>query len=269
VDRTDSLTRTDPVVVVSGATGGIGQAVVRQLACDGAIVALLGRSPQRLEQTCRDLCAADPELAGRLVPYAVDINDAADTDDVIQAVVRDHQGVDAFVHAAGDGPVAPLREADDLMWHTTWNAKLMGAVRLTRALAGPMAARGGGRIVFVAGAFRQTPHPMFPVNSAVNAALAAFAKSASQDLGGDGIHVNVVDPGAVETPLWAQTAKELARRTGTTAAGVDAGIAAATPLGALTSPQDVAATVAFLLSPAARHLTGTAITVDGGACPAL
>jgi 3-oxoacyl-[acyl-carrier protein] reductase len=264
----NSSVGTGRVVLVSGATGGIGGAIVSEMARAGDLVVMLGRDRDRLERRRAELAA---QVGGdcSLATQQTDINVAESVDRAVAGVVERFGRLDAVVHAAGDGPVAPLAETTDDMWHTTFNSKLMGAVRLVRAAAGPMAARGRGSIVLVNGAFRSVPDPLFPVNSAINAGLAAFAKAVSRDLGRSGVRVNVVDPGAVDTALWAQTAKELGERTGGTADDVNAQVVAQTPLGALTSPVDIAHLVRFLLSPEAAHLTGAAITIDGGACPAL
>lgn len=261
-------TATTPVVVVSGATGGMGAAVVEELARSDATVVLLGRNAARLERT-REQIDARTGGAGRLVTYETDINDTASVDTALAALAAELGRVDGLVHTAGDGPMAPLDETTDEMWQATFNGKLMGAVRLTRAVAGPMAAAGGGSVVLVSGIFRKDPDPLFPVNSAVNAAVAAFAKAVSKDLGRFGIRVNVIDPGAVRTPLWDEIAKALGDRTGATAEEVTAQVAGQTPLGTLAVPADVARLVAFLLSPAARHIAGTAITLDGGATAGL
>jgi NAD(P)-dependent dehydrogenase (short-subunit alcohol dehydrogenase family) len=257
-----------PVIVVSGATGGMGSAVVEELARSDATVVLLGRDAGRLERTRTEIDARTGG-AGRLVPYETDINSAASVDGTVAALVAELGRVDGLVHTAGDGPLAPLEEATDAMWQATFNGKLMGAVRLTRALAGPLAEGDGGSVVLVSGVFRKDPDPLFPVNSAVNAALAAFAKAVSKDLGRKGVRVNVLDPGAVRTPLWDEIAKAIGDRTGATAEEVSAQVAAGTPLGTLAEPADVARLTAFLLSPAARHITGAALTLDGGASAGL
>ncbi|MEV0206905.1 SDR family oxidoreductase [Streptomyces sp. NPDC050788] len=259
---------TAPVIVVSGATGGMGSAVVEELARSDATVVLLGRDAGRLERTRTEIDARTGG-AGRLVPYETDINSAASVDATAAALVAELGRVDGLVHTAGDGPLAPLEEATDAMWQATFNGKLMGAVRLTRALADPLAAADGGSVVLVSGVFRKDPDPLFPVNSAVNAALAAFAKAVSKDLGRKGVRVNVLDPGAVRTPLWDEIAKAIGDRTGATAEEVSAQVAAGTPLGTLAEPADVARLTAFLLSPAARHITGAALTLDGGASAGL
>lgn len=257
-----------PVALVSGATGGIGSAVAEELARDCATVVLVGRDQHRLD-TVRKTIESRVSGPGGLVTRLADITDQESVDAMVAEVAQAYGGLDWAVHAVGDGPVATLAESTDEMWRATIDSKLMGAVRLTKAAARVMASAGGGGIVLVNGAFHKTPDPRFVVNSAVNAALAAFAKAVSRDLGSSSIRVTVVDPGAVDTPLWARTARELGDRCGTTAGEVNAALAAQTPLGALTRPSDVAGAVRFLLSPAAARITGTAITVDGGACAAL
>ncbi|MFF6997583.1 SDR family NAD(P)-dependent oxidoreductase [Streptomyces sp. NPDC008313] len=260
--------RETPVVVVSGATGGMGAAVVEELARSDATVVLLGRDAARLERVRREVDALTGG-AGRLLAYETDINDTHSVDTTVSELVARLGRVDALVHTAGDGPLAPLRETSDDVWQTAFNAKLMGAVRLTRAVAGPMTDARRGAIVLVSGVFRKDPDPLFPVSGAVNAALAAFAKAVSKELGRSGVRVNVVDPGAVDTPLWGEIAKALGDRSGVTAEEVTAQVAAQTPLGTLAAPADVARLVAFLLSPAARHIAGAAITLDGGASAGL
>ncbi|MFI9648845.1 SDR family NAD(P)-dependent oxidoreductase [Streptomyces sp. NPDC052040] len=264
----DSVDTVAPVIVVSGATGGMGSAVVEELARSDATVALLGRDAARLERTRAEVNTRTGG-AGRLIAYETDINSTASVDATVAALLGELGRVDGLVHTAGDGPLAPLDETTDEMWQTTFNSKLMGAVRLTRALSGTLAEADGGSVVLVSGVFRKDPDPLFPVNSAVNAALAAFAKSVSKDLGRRGVRVNVLDPGAVRTPLWDEIAQAIGDRTGATGAEVSAQVAAQTPLGTLAAPADVARLAAFLLSPAARHVTGAAITLDGGASAGL
>lgn len=250
------------VVLVNGATGGIGSAIVRELARDYDVV-MLGRNRRRLEARAAEGAAAGLQVHQQVV----DLSSAAAVEDAIDQIAHRLGGIYGIVHAAGDGPVAGVGDASDRAWQTTLDGKLLGAVRLLRAATPHL--RDGGRVVLVNGSFHKTPHPMFVVGSAVNAALAAFGKAAATDLGRRGVRVTVLDPGAVDTPLWTQTAHQLATHAETTADVVNRQIADSTPLGGLTTPGEVAEVVRFLLSRAGARIAGTAITVDGGACAAL
>lgn len=256
---TDTRTTSDQdIAVVSGATGGMGSAIAARLAADGATVIMLGRDAGRL-------AAARERIGGdRLETLVLDIGDSASVDAGIAEILERHGRIDVLVHAAGDGPVAPVTEATDAQWQSTVNGKVLGAVRLVRAVAPGMAERGGGRIVLVNGIFRKEPNPLFVINSVVNAGVGAFAKAVSRDLAPKGIRVNTVDPGATDTPLWGRILDDLAARFGSTAEQVGKDVAAANPSGRLNRPEEIADAVAFLVSPAAARINGASITVDGG-----
>ena len=224
---------------------------------------MLGRNRGRLEARAAEFAATGLQVH----QHVVDLSSAAAVDDAIAQIVHGFGGIYGIVHAAGDGPVASVGDASESAWQTTLDGKLLGAVRLLRAATPHL--RDGSRVVLVNGSFHKTPHPMFVVGSAVNAALAAFGKAAATDLGHRGVRVTVLDPGAVSTPLWAQTAEQLATHAETTADLVNQQIADSTPLGGLTTPREVAEVVRFLLSQAGSRIAGTAITVDGGACATL
>lgn len=262
------MEQTRDVVLISGATGGIGSQIVETLAVDGAVVVMLGRSAERLEAVRRRLAVRVGDET-RLVPLEMDINFEESVEAAVAEVLERFGRVDALVHAAGDGPVAPLLETTEELWTGTVNAKLLGAVRLARAAGRVMINRKQGRMVFINGSFRKEPDSLFPINGTVNAGLAAFAKAISHDLGAFGIRVNVVDPGATETGLWRQTCEELADRFGTDAEAINKQVAQKSPMGVLPAPIDVAEVVRFLLSPAARYVSGTSITVDAGASVAV
>lgn len=254
----------DRVAVVSGATGGMGSAICARLACAGATVIMLGRDDAKLQRT-RESLATKWGIGERLATRVVDIGNAQSVDETVTEIVEAHEQIDILVHAAGDGPVAPLLETTEVMWNETIQGKLLGTVRLTRAVAANMALYRHGRIVIVNGAFSREPDPLFSVNSTVNAGLAGFGKSAARDLGRLGIRVNVVNPGATTTPLWNRICHDLSQRFGISADDVDSQAREKIPLGVLASPEDIGEVVAFLASPASHYLNGASISVDGGA----
>ena len=258
----------EDVAVISGATGGIGGAIAGTLARRGATVVLLGRDRGRLE-AARERIGATIDQPAELAEVVLDVNSADSVERGVAAVLDRFGRIDVLVNSAGDGPVAPLLDTTEELWHTTINGKLLGAVRLTRAVGRSMVERGAGRIAFIGGSFRREPDPLFVINGVANAGLGALAKAISRELGSSGLRINVVDPGATDTPLWLRTLEELADRFGTTAELVGKDFIAKAPYGSLPTPRDVAEVVAFVVSRANAQVNGTSITVDGGASVAL
>lgn len=256
------------VAVVSGSTGGIGAAICRKLAADGMRVVMLGRNAEKLARLS-DQIRRELDLSSAPLLHSVDIADPQSVAHAVAAIYQSVQQVDLLVHAAGDGPVASLLETTEAMWHDTVQSKLLGTIRLSKQIAERMVARQSGQIVIVNGVFSQEPDPMFAVNSTVNCALAGFAKASARDLGRSKVRVNVVNPGATETALWKQIAKDLASQLQTSAQVINEMVMAKIPLGRLATPDDVAGIVGFLASDAAAYLNGATITVDGGVTAAV
>lgn len=262
------MTHHTRVAVVSGATGGIGQAISATFAAAGATVVMLGRDLSRLE-TARLEIIGQGELVGTLETLVADINDAASVNAAIASILARHGHIDALVHTAGDSPVRSILETTDNEWQTSVNSKLLGAVRLIRAAGYSMTERGAGSIVLVGGVLRVEPSPLFPIASVLNAAVGALAKAVSKEFGAHGVRVNVVDPGTTDTGRWGRYCEEIAATVGGRADDFNRQVIDSIPLKRLANPQDVADMVAFLTSDKARYLNGGAFVVDGGAAGCL
>jgi NAD(P)-dependent dehydrogenase (short-subunit alcohol dehydrogenase family) len=251
--------------LVTGGSRGIGKAVARALAQEGADVALLARNAQTLAATAAELSAA----TGRRV-----VGVAADTtsDDAVRAGVAEAVRllggpIDILVNAAAEpaGFAAPpkLGEITAGFFHAEMDTKVMGYLRCAREVAPAMRARGWGRIVNISGlAARQSGNT---VGSMRNVAVAALTKNLADELGPHGINVTVVHPGLTRTERTAPLVAARAAAQGVAPEAVESQMAAGNSIGQLVDASEVAHVVAFLCSPKSRAINGDAIAAGGGA----
>jgi NAD(P)-dependent dehydrogenase (short-subunit alcohol dehydrogenase family) len=248
-------------IAIVGASGLLGQAIARTLAGEGAALALLGRKPEALESLaaeCRSAGAADVELR------ACDLADDAAVAAAIAAIDARGAGLDVLISAAGAAQGGLFWEIDDAAWRANLEAKLFGSLRVLRAIAPRMVTRRRGRIVLVVGNTGRQPDPRLLPGAAANAALLAVVRGLAEELGPHGVVINAVNPGPVRSPRWDRLMQAAAARDGSTAEQVEAPHLARAALRRLATAEEVAQHVAFLASARAGHMTGAAITVDGG-----
>jgi NAD(P)-dependent dehydrogenase (short-subunit alcohol dehydrogenase family) len=249
--------------VVTGGSRGIGKAIARGLAREGADVAIVARDPAALEATARELAA---ETGRTIVPIACDTS----SDQQVRAMAAEAAarlgGVDVLVNCAaqpgGQQPVPSLAQiTDDAFWSDV-NVKVMGYLRCIRELAPHLAAGGGGRVVNVSGlAARSTGST---IGSIRNVAVSALTKTLADELAPQGIRLVTVHPGATRTE---QTPAVLAARAA--AAGVseeeaERQLGAHNLLGRMLDAGEVADVVVFLASPRAVAVNGDVVAAGGG-----
>lgn len=248
-------------VVVTGASKGIGLAVATTLAGAGARVVAGSRT-------------RTPELdalvgAGGVTWVEVDLGRPQDAARLVEAAGGEVYGL---VNNVG---VAPARtegflSVTDEDWQRSLDLNLLSAVRVTRAALPAMLRAGEGAVVTVASVNARLPDPLVIDYSAGKAALAAFCKALSKEVGPRGVTVNTVSPGPVETDLWlgkSGVAATVSQSGGGSADDVVAQAAAGSPTGRFTRPEEVARLVLYLLGDQARNVTGSDITIDGGLVP--
>ncbi len=235
------------IALVTGASGGIGDAIAALLHAQGATVALSG--------TRREALGALAERLGERVHVCPeDLADPAAPDRLIAAVESAcGQGVGILVNNAGltrDGLALRMKDAD---WSQVIEVDLAAPFRLCRAALKGMVRRRAGRIISIASIVGATGNPGQANYAAAKAGLVGMSKSLAQEVGGRGITVNVVAPGFVATAM-----------TDALSEPQKAKLAAAIPLGRLGAPEDVAAAVLYLASEQAGWVTGTTLHVNGG-----
>jgi NAD(P)-dependent dehydrogenase (short-subunit alcohol dehydrogenase family) len=243
--------------LVTGASRGIGLAVVRGLVAEGAEVVAAAR-------TRGDDLAA---LAGVAFVAA----DLASPDGPAELVAAARAGgpIDILVNNAGAvtprlGGFAAVTDAE---WEATWTLTLMSAVRTTRAVIGDMVAAGRGAIVTTSSVNAFLPDPAVIDYGAAKAALSNFCKALSKEVGPAGVRVNTVSPGPVSTALWLGSggvADTIAQTAGGAAEDVARQAVAGTATGRFTTPEEVADLVVMLCSERAGNVTGADFVIDGG-----
>jgi 3-oxoacyl-[acyl-carrier protein] reductase len=241
------------VALVTGGTRGIGLATARVLAAAGAVVTITGRDGDRATSVAQS-------FGGHGV--ALDVSDFDAVGTVIRQVALDRGGLDILVANAGimENALLGMVRADDV--RRTLDTNVAGAISAVQAAARAMTRkrtdvegveRRGGAIVLLASVVGTYGAAGQSVYAASKAAIAALARSAARELGGRGVRVNAVAPGVIRTDLTASLPVELLDKQ-----------AAATPLGRLGTPEEVAEVIGFLVSDAARYVTGQVLGVDGG-----
>ena len=254
-------------VVVTGAGRGIGLSITEAFLAAGARV--VAGSRQRTE----GLDALTKHGDGLSV-VEVDLATADGPADLVAATVATHGGIDVLVNNVGavrprvDGFVATT----DADWERTLTINLLAAVRATRAALPHLLATGDGRIVTVSSINACLPDPLVIDYSAAKAALSNFCKALSKQVGPQGVRVNTVSPGPVETALWQGAdgvAATVGRSLGVEPGEVARGAAAQAATGRFTQPSEVADLVVFLASARSGNVTGADFRIDGGLIDAL
>jgi NAD(P)-dependent dehydrogenase (short-subunit alcohol dehydrogenase family) len=247
-------------VAVSGAAGGIGRACARRLAAEGAGVALLDIAPDGAGRTA-DLIAAD---GGRCAVYGVDVSAGATVEDALDRAELDLGPVTMAVGAAGVIRHVPFLELTEAAWERTMAVNLRGMFVLLQSTARRAARHGGGSMVAISSVAGRGGRPTAADYAASKAGVISLVRSAASALAGDGITVNAVCPGVVDTEMTRVIHRDKAGIFGTTPEESFRRQAAQIPLGRIGSPEEVAGVVAFLLTPAASYMTGQALNVCGG-----
>jgi 3-oxoacyl-[acyl-carrier protein] reductase len=238
------------VAIVTGAGRGIGEAIARRLADEGAKIAVVSRSESNSQKTADAINAAHPDSAR---PYAVDVADFDAVQKTGEQILADFGRADVLVNNAGitRDTLAMRMSSDD--WDAVVNTNLKGAFNFSRAVLRAMVKQRGGRIINISSVSGLMGLAGQANYAASKAGLIGMSKSIARELASRGITVNVIAPGFIETDMTSVLSEEIRK-----------GAQAQIPQARFGAGDDIAAAVAFLASAEAAYITGQVLAVDGG-----
>jgi len=250
----------DSAVAVTGGSRGIGRAVAEQFAAAGADVAICARDEETLEATADDVRAWHDV---RCVPVPADLTDPAEATAFIETAVDRLGGLDVLVNNAGSAPHGTIHELDEAAWRNALELKFLGTVRCTRA-ALPHLRETAGTVVNVVGRAGEEPSPATLTSGTANAAVLNLTEALAEQYGSDGVRVNAVNPGPVDTDRLDEIVADVAESVEISEAEARDLVAETTAMDRVATPVEVADVVAFLSSTRASFVNGASVAVDGG-----
>jgi 3-oxoacyl-[acyl-carrier protein] reductase len=249
------------IAMVGGASKGLGLAVARALALEGAQVSIASRDRDAIAAAGQKI---QKETGAPILALAADLSDA----DAIAAWHRQTMdrfgGVDLLFTNTGGPPAGPVLTFDDQAWRAGFELLVLSAIRLVRLVVPSMQARGGGAILMGTSSSVKEPISNLALSNVLRASVSALAKTLAIELAPSKIRVNNLIPGRIDTDRVRQLDEISGKRAGISADEQRQRAAAAIPLGRYGEPGEFGRVAAFLLSDAAAYITGASVQVDGG-----
>jgi acetoin reductase-like protein len=248
----------DKVAIVTGGAQGIGEAIVRAYAAEGARVVIADVAEDKAQALARDI--GNKALAVRL-----DVRDPASIEATVKAAVERFGGIDILVNNAAVFDMQPLLEATEASFDRQFAINVKGLFFTLQAVAKQMVEPGrGGKIINMSSQAGRRGEPLLPVYCATKAAVISLTQSFGLDLIKHGIYVNSIAPGVVDTPMWDEVDALFAKYEGLAIGQKKREVGEAVPLGRMGRPEDYGAPAVFLASSDSDYIVAQTLNVDGG-----
>jgi 3-oxoacyl-[acyl-carrier protein] reductase len=249
------------VALVTASSQGIGKACAFEFAREGCDVVICARGRDALDAARREIA----ETTGRrVVAVQADVRASKDIDALFARTLEEFGRLDILVTNAGGPPSGSFMDFDDAAWQLAFELNLLSVVRLNRAAVTIMRKAGRGSIVNLTSVSVKEPLKGLVLSNALRAAVVGLSKSVANELGPEGIRVNVVCPGFTKTARMTELMTARSKREAKTYEEIERSFTSSVPLGRFGDPADVARMVVFLSSDAAGYVNGTTVQVDGG-----
>jgi 3-oxoacyl-[acyl-carrier protein] reductase len=249
------------IALVAGASKGLGFAVARALAGEGAIVSISSRDERAIAEAGANI---ERETGATVMTMAADVRSAEAIQRWVQATADRFGGIDALLTNSGGPPAGLAVSFDDRAWQDAAELLLFSAIRMVRAAVPHMQARGGGAILMSTSSSVKEPIQNLGLSTVLRASVSALAKTLAIELAASKIRVNQIIPGRIDTDRLRQLDEINATKQGVTAGQAKARALAAIPMGRYGEADEFGRVGAFLLSDAASYMTGATVQVDGG-----
>jgi len=252
--------------IVMAASRGLGYASALGLAREGCDLVVCSRDQERIETAAETIRR---ETGASVKAIVADVSSGSEAKRLVDTAVAEYGGLEIVVHNAGGPPAGETLAMTDEQWQKAFEQNLLSFTRIVGAAAPEMKKAGYGRVITIASSSIKQPIPNLALSNALRAGVWGIAKTLSRELAPQGILVNVIAPGRIDTERIAELDGINAQKSGKALEDVRKASLASIPLGRLGRPEELANLVVFLASQAGSYITGQAITVDGAAGNAL
>ncbi|MGH6875275.1 MAG: SDR family oxidoreductase [Aestuariivirgaceae bacterium] len=255
----------EKTAMVWGASSGLGLAIAQCLAEEGASTVLVARNHQRLEQAVSRITAK----GGKAAAIAGDIGNWQEAERALDSMRATFGDPEILINNSGGPPPVDVTQVDAALWRSQFETMVLNQMRLTEAVLPAMRKKKFGRIISVSGTSIIEPFAALAISNSLRAALAGWMKTLASQVAGDGITVNLLLPGSFATERVSELDRLAAERQGVAVSKVAEANIRDIPAGRYGEPREFGYLAAFLASPKASYITGTALRIDGGATRSL
>jgi 3-oxoacyl-[acyl-carrier protein] reductase len=249
--------------IVAAASRGLGKVVARALAAEGANVVMFSRNPSAIEAAAKEV-RSSAAAGAQVVGLTADVTRLTDLERVVKSTIDAFDAISVVFNNAGGPKPGVFHTLTDEDWYAALDLNLISAVRLTRLCLPHMRHRHWGRVIVSTSSSVKQPLPNLMLSNAVRSATTAWAKTLSDQVAPDGITVNCLAPGRIETERTRQIDEDAAQREGRTREEVEQQMLTTIPVRRYGRPDEFGAAAAFLASEPAGYITGVTLLVDGG-----